>query len=304
MATATSRIGVGTSVTHFGTRHPIALAAWGATMQKLSGGRFLFGFGRSGNQRWKNWGIPVPTLESMGDYASILRRLWAGEKFSYDGPAGSYPKLGFDLAFDVDRGQFPPLDDPPPLLLAAVGPRTLELAGRSFDGVLLHPFLTVDAVARSVSIAKGAAERAGRDPEALRVYHQIVVAPDLPEKAVDEVVYLRAAAYLSMPAYAKETFLASNGWDDKHFEPFWTAADQAIAENSRLGGPLVNRAVLASTIDLLPRSLLASGAAIGSAETCAKRLLEYFGAGADEIVVHGSTAQQVGPLMAAMAVAR
>ena len=36
-----------------------------------------------------------------------------------------------------------------PLLLAAVGPKTLALGGRFFDGVILHPFLTPDAVRRS-----------------------------------------------------------------------------------------------------------------------------------------------------------
>src|SRR5688572_18420950 len=59
MGAMTSTIGVGTSITHFGTRHPMVLASWGLTMQVMTGGRFLFGFGRSTPSRWKSWGIPV-----------------------------------------------------------------------------------------------------------------------------------------------------------------------------------------------------------------------------------------------------
>jgi alkanesulfonate monooxygenase SsuD/methylene tetrahydromethanopterin reductase-like flavin-dependent oxidoreductase (luciferase family) len=50
----------------------------------------------------------------------------------------------------------------PPLLLAAIGPRGLELAGRHFEGVILHPFLTADAVAASARRVRAEAEAAGR----------------------------------------------------------------------------------------------------------------------------------------------
>src|ERR1700685_2779180 len=47
MGHATSRIRIGTSITHFSLRHPFVLASWGATMQMLTGGRFELGFGGS-----------------------------------------------------------------------------------------------------------------------------------------------------------------------------------------------------------------------------------------------------------------
>ena len=66
-------------MTHFGTRHPIVLAGMAATLQALSGNRFVLGFGRSVAFIWKNLGIPVPVNAAMADYAKILRSLWAGE---------------------------------------------------------------------------------------------------------------------------------------------------------------------------------------------------------------------------------
>ena len=67
------------------------------------------------------------------------------------------------------------------MMLAAIGERTLELAGRAFDGVFLHPFLTTDGVARSRDIVHAAAKRAGREPDAVTIYHELVCAPDLSE---------------------------------------------------------------------------------------------------------------------------
>ena len=80
-----------------------------------------------------------------------------GEKVRYDGPAGAYPSLRLnDLPDQLV----------PPLVFAAIGSNGLELAGRHFDGVLLHPFLTTTAVRRSVELVRGAERAAGGRREA------------------------------------------------------------------------------------------------------------------------------------------
>src|SRR3546814_9186774 len=72
-----------------------------------------------------------------------------------------------------------PRESPPPVILGAVGPKTLALAGAHFDGVVLHPFLTTEGVARSVRIVRDAARDAGRDPEAVAIYATVVTAPEI-----------------------------------------------------------------------------------------------------------------------------
>ena len=165
----TTSVHIGAAVTHTQLRHPMVLASMGQTLQALSEGRFLFGFGRSARWRWRDYGEPMPTLASLGDVAQILRRLWAGETVDYEGPAGRFPRLRLPQRPDIH---------PPPVLLAAVGPKTLSLAGRDFDGVILHPFLTPEAVARSVQAVRAAAVSAGRDAARIRCYATVVVAPD------------------------------------------------------------------------------------------------------------------------------
>ena len=57
-------------------------------------------------------------------------------------------------------------------------------------------------------------------------------------------------------------------------------------------------AVLAAS--LLPPDWLTTGAAVGSVEHCVERLSEYIEAGADRILLHGTTPEQQGPLVTAM----
>src|SRR5271155_3045125 len=207
MTQSTTRVRLVAGMTHFGTRHPIVLAGMAATLQALSGNRFILGFGRSVAFIWKNLGIPVPVNAAMADYAKILRSLWAGETVTYDGPAGRYPKM-----------RMPELPEmPPPLILAAIGPKTLALAGQHFDGAVLHPFLTPEGVARSVVVVRKAAEQAGRDPAAVRIYAEVVVAPDATAAEIQSAVQVRAVTYFTIRDLGAQ-IIAMNGWDPAPME--------------------------------------------------------------------------------------
>jgi len=289
MGHVTSQIIVGTSITHFGTRHPMIHASWGATMQVLTGGRFQFGFGRSVPHRWHNYGVPNPTIAAMEDYAMILRRLWAGEKVSYDGPAGKFPEL--HLGESVPGGAVADFL-PPPLMLAAIGPRTLELVGRAFDGVFLHPFLTTEGVSRSCAIIRDAASRAGRDADAITIYHELVCAPDFSDAETDLAVGARAAAYFRPPAYA-ELIFGMNGWDPGPLGPLRDEIARTLRENEAARSPLEGRAILVAPSRTMPREWLTTGAALGTAADVSARLHEYLDAGADRVIIHGATPQRL-----------
>lgn len=285
---ATSRIRLGTSITHFGTRHPMVLASWGATMQALTGGRFLFGFGRSAAFRWRNWGVRQQNTDVLEDSADILRRLWRGERVTYDGPAGCFPSL--DIG---EMGAF----DPPPLLLAGIGRKSLALAGRAFDGVLLHPFLTPEGVRRSAELVREAAERTGRDPSDVRIYHQTVIAPDLSDEEFDVVVGARMMRYLLRPPMG-ELLAEMNGWDKDGVERIRATAQRADADNIAVGSPLGRGTVFAAPSRTIPRTWIADSAAIGSADECVRRLREFLDAGVDELILHGTTADRLDEIAA------
>jgi 5,10-methylenetetrahydromethanopterin reductase len=290
MGQMTSRIGFGTSISHFGTRHPVVLASWGATMQVMSDNRFLFGFGRSVPRRWENWGIPPQTTELMCDMADIIRRLWRGETVSYTGPAGDFPSLSL--------GEFPEFT-PPPLMLAAVGPKTLELGGSHFDAVFLHPFLSPEGVTKSVALVRAGAERAGKDPASVTVYHELVTAPDMTEEQSNMALRARAAAYFGGGGGYGDTIIELNGWDVADLAPFRAAVRTAIDENEAAGSPLKGRAVLVEPSRLMPNYFFDEAAAFGTAAECARKIHEFFDAGADEIIIHGVTPDAMASTVAA-----
>jgi probable F420-dependent oxidoreductase len=283
----TQRVKLVAGMTHFGTRHPIVLAGMASTLQALSGDRFILGFGRSVAFIWKNLGIPVPVIAAMADYAKILRSLWAGETVNYDGPAGRYPNMRMP--------ELPAV--PPPMILAAIGPKTLALAGQHFDGVVLHPFLTTEGVARSVAVVREAAEEAGRDPAAVKIYAEVVVAPDASEAEILSAVKIRAVTYFTVRDLGGQ-LVAMNGWDPAPMERL-LADPRFLNIEGQKGTHEELRTRMKEAIAVLPPQWLDEGAAAGSARAVAQRLAEFRNAGADEIVLHGTTTDRLGPLVQA-----
>jgi alkanesulfonate monooxygenase SsuD/methylene tetrahydromethanopterin reductase-like flavin-dependent oxidoreductase (luciferase family) len=120
------------------------------------------------------FGVPAVTTAQMEDFAQVMRRLWNGEViFNHDGPIGKYQVLFLDPDFKEDIR----------LAIVAFGPRTLALGGRVFDDVILHTYFTPETLQRCVKTVKDAAEKAGRDPDSVRVWSCFATVGDhLPEE--------------------------------------------------------------------------------------------------------------------------
>jgi 5,10-methylenetetrahydromethanopterin reductase len=288
IAQATSSVRIGTAISHFLFRQPLALASMATTAQALSDGRFVLGVGRSVAPAWRAAGLPAMTSQTLGDLADIHRRLVRGEKVEYDGPAGTFPSLRLGDVPDVT---------PPPILLAAIGPRTLELAGRMFDGAILHPFLTTEAVSRAVESVHRGAEAAGRDPDQVRVVATVVTAPDLSEDQELAVVGGRAVTYYQIPVFG-ELLATVNGWDAQALTTL--RAHPMLANLRGAADSIFTKDQLAGVSRSIPAEWLRQGAAIGTAGECAARLQEYVAAGADEIIIHGAVPDQLGSTVTAM----
>src|SRR5262245_16129397 len=153
-AQATERIELGTAVVPIQTRHPIAMAQEVMSVQAVSEGRFTLGIGVS-----HDWviegqlGLPYERpAQLMRDYLEVLN-----------------PALRGPGSVDVENGQFrvhSPMDvadwGPNPVLLAALAPVMLRVAGEHASGTVLW-LADERAVGEHVvpRIAKSAA-RAGR----------------------------------------------------------------------------------------------------------------------------------------------
>ena len=279
-----TRIGIGTAATNHNTRHPLVTATMATTMHRLTSGRYALGLGRGFDVLFDLMGVPRVTNAQLEDIIGIYRRLWRGEAFAHDGPAGRYPFLSQDSSFDEDI----------PVLMMAIGGRTLDLAGRVADGVVLHTFLTDETLARSVRRVREAAERAGRDPAALRIWAVLAtVEESVPEELRLRKLVGRLATYLQ--GYG-DVLVRANGWDPADLERFRT--DPLVTGYAGAFDAVGTVADLSYLRDhVLPREWL-TAAATGSASQCAARIQDQLDAGADSVILHGATPGELAPVLA------
>lgn len=284
-AAVTQTLGITTGVTNHNTRHPIVTASYATTMHRLTGGRFALGLGRGMDRMFDAFGMPRITTAQMEDFAGLMRRLWRGEVvMGHDGPAGKWPVLALDPEFDEDI----------PLLISAFGPQSLRLAGRAFDAVLLHTFFTDETLQRCVATVRDSAERAGRDPNAVRVWSCLAVIGDwLPAEVRLKKTVGRMATYLQ--AYG-DLMVRTNDWD-----PAVLAAFRADPFVAGFRGALDGKATtseLEHVATLIPDEWLAA-AGTGTPDQCAAEVLRQMDLGADSVILHGAAPEELAPVVEA-----
>ncbi|HWK28448.1 MAG TPA: LLM class flavin-dependent oxidoreductase [Solirubrobacter sp.] len=120
LAASTSRVRLGPLVACAGFHPPAVLAKMAATIDEVSGGRFVLGLGAGWNRReFDAFGIPYDRRVSRFEEAfTIIRGLLAGERVTYDG-----------AFFTTDDALLlPPPARATPLMIGSNGPRMLGIA--------------------------------------------------------------------------------------------------------------------------------------------------------------------------------
>jgi alkanesulfonate monooxygenase SsuD/methylene tetrahydromethanopterin reductase-like flavin-dependent oxidoreductase (luciferase family) len=123
----TRHIEVGIGILPAVVRHPAITAMELATLAELGGGRFTAGIGH-GVQSWMGQiGLrPSSPLTALAETITVLKRLLAGEKVSFEGTF---------VCDGVQLEQTP--SDPPDVLAGVRGPKSMALAGQVADGVII-----------------------------------------------------------------------------------------------------------------------------------------------------------------------
>ncbi len=278
-------LGIATAATNHNTRHPLVTATFAMTMHRLTEGRFALGLGRGFDALFDIMGLPHITMAQMADAIDLYRRLWRGEMvFGHDGPAGNFPMLCLDPSFDEKI----------PVMLTAIGERTLEFAGSLADGVILHTFFADDALERSVAAVRRGAEQAGRDPASVRIWSVLATVGDhLDEELRLKKLVGRLATYLQ--GYG-DLLVSVNNWDPQVLARF--RADDVVGSIGGAIDAIATLEQLEHIATLFPEEWL-QAAATGTAEQCAARVLAQFDLGADGVILHGATPTELAPVVSA-----
>ncbi len=143
-------------------RNPALLAKMGATLQFLSGGRFILGLGAGWHEEeYRAYGYDFPPprvrVEQLEEALQIIRALWSQEQATFE---GKY--------YRVNQAQCEPKPDPmPPLMLGAFKPKMLRLAAIYADGWNVSSS-SINKYRPMVQTFERACAEVGRDPSTVR----------------------------------------------------------------------------------------------------------------------------------------
>jgi probable F420-dependent oxidoreductase len=193
------------------TRGPALMAQSVASMAEAAPQRFVFGIGTSSNVIVENWnGIPFDEpYKKTRDMVRFLKQALTGDKVDAD--FDTLKVKGFRL------GRKLPAENQPPILIAALRPGMLKLAGTEGDGAIIN-WLSADDVKRVAPYVNGK-----------EIVARIFVCPSEDTDMVRQYGRMAIAAYLNVPVYAAFHEWLGRGDALRPMWDAWKAGDRKAA---------------------------------------------------------------------------
>ena len=274
LAAQTETIQLGAAIMQVPARPPAAAAMAGATIDALSDGRFIFGFGPSGPQVSEGWyGVPYPKpWGRTREYIEVVREIIAREgPLEHDGEHYPLPLAGGEgKALKLN---FHPIRSEIPVFIGAIGRKSVELAAEIADG-WIPIFFSADAFEDTwgehleAGFAKG-----GRSREDLEVSPSISVAIDGDLEAAKGMVKAALLLYLGGMGSKKTNFYV----DLAHRFGFGEVADEVQT--------LYQEGKREEAYAAIPDEIVHATSLIGTEDEVSERLERFVAAGVDRIIV-------------------
>ena len=201
IAAVTERVGLGTEVLVLPQRQPVLAAKQFSTIDTLSGGRLRVGVGVGWQEsEYDALGMDFHTRgRAMDEAIELMQACWRDETIEFDGNHFRAESMAMEPK--------PPQGGGIPLWIGGVSKAALRRAGRIGDGWMASGLLG-EAATGAIGVVKEAAERAGRDPNALGFQCQLATPPRTGDPSTREF-WARTADVAATAAAAQE---AGFGW--------------------------------------------------------------------------------------------
>jgi F420-dependent oxidoreductase-like protein len=279
LAAQTESIKLGAAIMQVPARPPAAAAMAGATIDMLSGGRFIFGFGPSGPQVSEGW-YGVPYAKPWGrtrEYIEVVREIIAREgPVKHEGthyplplPAETPGATGQGKALKLN---FHPLRNEIPVFVGAIGRKSVEMAAEICDG-WIPIFFSADAFEETwgehleAGFAKG-----GRSREDLEISPSLQVAIDGDQETARGVVRAGLLLYLGGMGSRETNFYV----DLTHRFGFGEVADEV--QSLYLDGKREE------AYNAIPDELVDATSLVGTEDEVAERIAKLEEAGVDRLI--------------------
>src|SRR5829696_9001449 len=228
LAPQTTTIRLGAAILQVPARPPAAAAMAGATIDKLSGGRFIFGFGPSGPQVSEGW-YGVPYAKPWGrtrEYIEVVRKIVARqERLEHRGEHYTLPLTEGDGVTGQGKAlklNVHPVREEIPLYVGAIGRKSVELAAEIADGWIPIFFSLDEWQSAWGEHIEAGLQTGGRSREQFAVSPSVQVAVDGDLDAARGLVKAGLLLYLGGMGSKKTNFYA----DLTHRFGFGDAADE------------------------------------------------------------------------------
>lgn len=258
LAAATERIRLGTGIVNVYSRTPAALAQHFATLDELSQGRMIAGFGTSGAQVIEHFhGVRFePSLTRMRETIEIFNTILRHEPLRYDG-----------TLFQLDRGftlRFEPLRPHIPVHLATLNAKALALTASHADG-WMPTMIPIDRLPEEIEVMRQRVREAGRDVDALEIH-----APGITSVAEGAALERAVRAHAASIAF----YIGRMGvYYARQLERFGFEEEVATVRRAWESGS-------AAAMESVPEAMRRRLGTVGDVEECRERLAAQQAAGA------------------------
>jgi F420-dependent oxidoreductase-like protein len=272
LAARTERIRLGTGIVNVFSRTPALLAQTAATLDLISGGRFILGLGTSGHQvvsGWHGMAFDRPLLR-MRETIAIVRQVLRRVRLIFEGEV-----------FRLDKGLkllARPVRDTVPIYLATLTPGGLRLTGELADGWIPTLFSPDHMDLFRPELAAGA-KISGRSPDSL------AIAPHVPVSIDDDRARAREALKPWVALYVGGMGSRTKNFYNDLVSRYGFADDARMLQDLYLGGKQLE------AIRRVPDALVDAISIAGPPAHVRERLAAWASAGVTILLasVHGKT---------------
>ncbi len=280
IAARTQRIRLGPGVADPYSRHPALTAASIATLDEITGGRAMLGFGIGGN------GLPELGIErrlpvaAMREAVEVIRGLFAGQQVAQQGKV---------ISLGAARLDFKPVQDRIPIYFATHGAQITRLAGQIADGILVANVLvpaTYETYLRNLDEGR---EKAGRPVDAVDVGLRVEACIADDDEAAFAVMRRRVASRV-LTQYPHWDYLAASGV---------TLPEEFVEIAKRPDA----RKMVDAAAPLMPRAVVESMVLAGNPDSVARQLAAGIHSRVTHVTLrpHALPGQDVGEVVRAFA---
>ena len=258
---ATSRIKVCFGIANVFSRSPAVLASTAATLDELSGGRFVLGLGGSTPNLVEDWhGLEFKTpLARTREAIAICHKIWARDPSPFEGKI--FRTGGVKLTFK-------PLRDKIPIWQGAVLEKGLQACGEVADG-WIPANLPAECISWGRDVIAQSAAETNRNPADITIAPTFQLAIHEDVQQVMPLVKFGIAMYYGQANSPYARAAAALGYEEDV---------QQLQAAYREGGAKMATAAIS---DRLAESV----GIIGSVTDCASRIDQLLAAGADRLIV-------------------